>query len=299
MFGHPRYQDVNALLNAHLAQRTPLICVHRGTGLGNVPENTADAIEAALRQGADMVEFDVIGSSDGTFFVFHDGTEPHAFDREDDIRALGSAEIRALRYRWSSHAAGLSELAEVLARFRGETLFNVDRSWWYWDQLLPFADRFDMAGQLVLKSPADRQWLDKLRRHPVKYPFVPMVRSRADLDTVLGDPDINLVGVELIARHPKDQLADPGVIAEMHQRGLLCLLNAINLPDGVPLYAGIDDHTSVFGDPDDGWGRLMERGADIIQTDWPDLLGRYRQRVRGTAVREYGRWGGRCPSGNG
>ncbi|MDX3264965.1 glycerophosphodiester phosphodiesterase family protein [Streptomyces sp. MI02-2A] len=291
MFGHPRYQNVNALLNAHLAQRTPLICVHRGTGLGNVPENTADAVEAALRQGADMVEFDVIRSMEGTFFVFHDGAEPHAFGREDDIRTLSADEIHSLRYRWSSHTAGPSELGDVFTRFRGDILFNVDRSWWYWDELLPFADRFDMAGQIVLKSPADEEWLDKLRRHQVKYPFVPMIHTRADLDAVLGDPDINLVGVELIARHPQDDLANPELVTEMHQRGLLCLLNAINLPDGVPLYAGMDDHTSVFDDPDDGWGRLMKIGADVIQTDWPDLLGRYRHRVRGTAVREHGSWG--------
>jgi glycerophosphoryl diester phosphodiesterase len=291
MFGQARYQDVNALLNTHLAERTPLICVHRGTGLGNVPENTADAVAAALRQGADMVEFDVIRSADGTFFMFHDGAEPYAFDREDDIRELSAEEVRALRYHWSSHTAGPSELGEVLTRFRGDALFNVDRSWWYWDDLLPFADRFDMAGQLVLKSPAEEEWLEKLRQHPVKYPFVPMVHSRADLDAVRGDPDVNLVGVELISCHPQNELADPGVVAEMHEQGLFCLLNAINLPDGVPLYAGMDDHTSVFGDPDEGWGRLIEAGADVIQTDWPDLLGRYRQRVRGTAVREYGSWG--------
>ncbi|GHJ41979.1 glycerophosphodiester phosphodiesterase family protein [Streptomyces sp. TS71-3] len=291
MFGHPRHQHVNALLNTHLAQRTPLICVHRGTGLGNVPENTTGAVVAALRQGADMVELDVIRSRDGSFFVFHDGAEPHAFDRADDIRALDAEAIRALRYRWSSHGAGLSELGEIFTRFRGEVLFNIDRSWWYLDDLLPFADRFDIAGQLVFKSPVDQQWLDKLRRHPVKYPFVPIVYSRADIDTVLGAPDLNLVGVELIARHPDDELADPAVVTEMHRRGLLCLLNAINLPDGVPLYSGIDDHTSVFGDPDDGWGRLMELGADIIQTDWPDLLGRYRQQVRGITPRTYGSWG--------
>ncbi|MEU1259299.1 glycerophosphodiester phosphodiesterase family protein [Streptomyces chartreusis] len=298
MFGQRRYHDVNALLNAHLEQRTPLICVHRGTGLGHVPENTSGAIEAALRQGADMVEFDVIRSYEGTFFVFHEGFEPHAFGREDDIRALGVEEVRALRYRWSNHAAGPSELGEVFERFRGETLFNVDRSWCYWDDLLPFADRFDMVGQLVFKSPADPQWLDKLRRHPVKYPFVPMVHSRADLDVVLGTPDINLVGVELLARHAKDELASPAIITEMHQRGLLCMVNAINGRSGVPRYAGIDDHTSVFGDPDEGWGRLIEMGADIIQTDWPDLLGRYRQRVRGTALREYGQWGQQSSSGS-
>ena len=27
--------------------------------------------------------------------------------------------------------------------------------------------------------------------------------------------------------------------------------------------------------PDKGWGRLIELGADIIQTDWPSLLRDY------------------------
>ncbi|MFC7645903.1 hypothetical protein ACFQX6_38835 [Streptosporangium lutulentum] len=54
-----------------------------------------------------------------------------------------------------------------------------------------------------------------------------------------------------------------------------------------PLFAGRDDRTSVFGDPADGWGRLMAHGADIIQTDWPGLLCQYRQRVRGIPPRTH------------
>ncbi|MFF2021958.1 glycerophosphodiester phosphodiesterase family protein [Streptomyces sp. NPDC058171] len=291
MFGQMQYRNVNTLFNAHLAQRTPLIAAHRGTGLGNVQENTADAVEAALRQGADMVEFDVVRSVDGVFFLLHDGYERHAFDLDVDLRTLRAEEIRALRYRWTRHDAPVTELGDVFERFRGEVLFNVDRSWWYWDDLLPFADRYDMAGQLVFKSPVEEVWLEKLRRHPVKYPFLPMARSLADVDAVLGDPDVNLVGVELLAVGEGDALARPSVVRDLHGAGLACLLNALNLANGVPLFAGHDDHTSVFGDPDDGWGWLMEHGADIIQTDWPDLLARYRQQVRGTLPRRYHRRG--------
>lgn len=275
MFGQTRYRPVNALLNARLTERAPLIAVHRGTGLGNIPENTWLAVEAALRQGADMVEIDVVESTDGDFFLFHDGGERHAFDQDVDIRRMTTDQIRTLRYRWIDHRAGVTGLDLLLGRLRPDVLLNVDRSWWYWDDLLPFLDRFDMPGQLVFKSPVDEEWLTKLRRHPVKYPFMPMVRSRADLDAVRGDPDINLVGVELIAERAEDELAQPSVVTEMHEAGLAVLVNAINLPDGVPLFAGRDDHTSVFGDPDEGWGWLIRHGADIIQTDWPDLLGRY------------------------
>src|SRR5262249_29350123 len=155
----------------------PLMAVHRGTGLGNVPENTWLAVEAALRQGADMVEIDVVESTDGDFFLFHDGAERHAFDRDVDIRRLTSDAIRALRYRWTDPRAGVTGLDLLLGRLGPDVLLNVDRSWWYWDDLLPFLDGFDMAGQLVFKSPVDDEWLAKLRRHPVKYPFMPMVRS--------------------------------------------------------------------------------------------------------------------------
>ncbi|MFI6779840.1 glycerophosphodiester phosphodiesterase family protein [Micromonospora sp. NPDC050276] len=279
-----QYQKINALLNARLAERTPLIAVHRGTGLGNVPENTLQAVKAALRQGADMVEIDIIKSTDGDFFLFHDGCERQAFDRDIDIRELSTEEIRTLRYRWIRHEATVTGLDTLLERLGSGVLLNVDRSWWYWDDLLPFADRFNMTGQLVFKSPVEEEWLERLRRHPVKYPYIPMVRSRRDIEAVLGDPDINLVGVELIAAHKDDELARPDVVTEMHASGLACLLNAINLPDGVPLFAGHDDRTSVFDDPADGWGWLMKQGADIIQTDWPDLLLQYRDQVRGVAL---------------
>lgn len=292
MFGQAQHQEINALLNAHLAARTPLIAVHRGTGLGNVQENTAEAVEAALRQGADMVEFDVIKSIDGEFFLLHDGYERHAFDREIDLRTMRAEEIRTLRYRWTHHSATVTELGDLLSRFRGDVLFNVDRSWWYWDELLPFVDRYDMAGQLILKSPVEEVWLEKLRRHPIKYPYIPIARSRTDVDTVLGERDINVVGVELLATGEDDELASPSLVPELHTAGLLCLLNALNLAGGAPLFAGHDDHTSVFGDPDDGWGWLMAHGADIIQTDWPDLLLRYRQQVRGSTPRNHPHRGG-------
>ncbi|MEU6711450.1 glycerophosphodiester phosphodiesterase family protein [Nonomuraea sp. NPDC046802] len=289
LFGQPQYKQINALLNTALTERSPLIAVHRGTGLGNIPENTGEAIETALVQGADMVEIDIVESADGDFFLFHDGMERFAFDRDLDLRALSTAEIRALRYRWVRADARVSELTDVLERFRGDVLFNVDRSWWYWDRLLPFADRFDLAGQLVFKSPVEEAWLEKLRRHPVKYPFIPMVRTRADIDAVLHDPDLNLVGVELLAKSATDELAQPELIDELHDAGLACLLDAINLADGVPLFQGRDDHTSVLGDPADGWGWLIAHGADIIQTDWPGLLCRYREETTGVVPRVHRR----------
>ena len=58
------------------AKKHILIAAHRGTAGGNLPCNTLAAYEAALRQGADIVELDVSRSADGELFVFHPGMEP-------------------------------------------------------------------------------------------------------------------------------------------------------------------------------------------------------------------------------
>ena len=41
------------------------------------------------------------------------------------------------------------------------------------------------------------------------------------------------------------------------------------------LAGGHSDDASLTGDPDAGWGWLMDRGFDIIQTDWPGMLRQY------------------------
>ncbi|MCA4133451.1 glycerophosphodiester phosphodiesterase family protein [Arthrobacter sp. M4] len=282
MFGQPRFAEVNAPLNAAFAAARPLVAVHRGTGLGTIAENTSAAVSAALRQGAEMVEIDIVQSTDGEFFLFHDGYEPMHFGLSRNIRDMTATEIRALEYRWCSDAAGerygVAELADVV-RGHPEALFNVDRSWWFWRDLLPVLDGLDVLGRAVLKSPVEDEWLGLLASHPVKHAFAPMVRSHDDVLRVLTEPDINTVGFELLAESPDHEFAQPEYLEWLHSRGCFALLNAINLSNRVPLFCGWDDETSVLSDPDLGWGALVALGADIIQTDWPGLLVPYRDRL--------------------
>ncbi|WP_410724265.1 glycerophosphodiester phosphodiesterase family protein, partial [Burkholderia sp. SIMBA_024] len=67
MFGQPHFSQLNSLLNSRFDEQGVLVAVHRGTGLGTVVENTTPAVLAALRSGADMVEVDVVRSSDGEY----------------------------------------------------------------------------------------------------------------------------------------------------------------------------------------------------------------------------------------
>lgn len=286
--GAERHARVNRRLQELAARHRPLIVVHRGSGAGSIAENTALAFTAAIRQGADIIETDVIASTDGDYFLFHNGYEQLHFGMAEDIRTLSTAELRALQYEWcrrgQAEPYGLEPLESILNGFP-DTIFNVDRSWWYWPELLEYMAGFGVTDRLLLKSPVRDGALEALARCPEPYPFMPIVKTVAELETVLGHEDINTVVVELLAADEDAELADPEVITALHERGVLVMLNAINLSERQRLFIDWDDETSLVHGPEHGWGRLITHGADLVQTDWPAPLWNYRAVLAGADSR--------------
>lgn len=278
--GHPQYAHTNAPLVA-LLDRGPAVAVHRGSGRGSIAENTNKAIVAALAEGADLVEIDIVGSSDGAFYLFHDGYEPMVFGIPERLTELSAAQIDALNYSWNVSVPGgypVERLTDTLTAFP-DTFFTVDRSWRWWDTLLDILAERGSVPHLVLKSPLLDEAVRTLAEHRAPFPYVPIVTRPADVEAVIADDRLNAVGFELIAAESDHPFCDPRYVAGLRKRGYCILLNALNLGNGVPLYAGFDDEVSLLDDPDKGWGELIRRGASIIQTDWPGPLHSYLEKV--------------------
>src|SRR5262249_62073515 len=60
------------------------------------PENTLPAFEKSIRMGADFVEFDVRTTSDGRFFLLHDGDLRRTTNRAGPIRDVSSDVVTRL-----------------------------------------------------------------------------------------------------------------------------------------------------------------------------------------------------------
>lgn len=281
----PTPASTSALRDATLARLgdvRPLIAVHRGTGLGMLPENTTGAVLAAVRHGADIVEIDVTRSSDGEYFAYHEGYEGRDFGFDHALGDLTAAEIRDLRYRWVSPSTaddGLGEravrvtpLAELLAE-TPDVVLNVDRTWYHRPEALHAFDDTDPT-RLLVKVPAEEHLLDLLASHPVGLPAMLRVRTAEELALALARTDLAVVGIELLVRSAESPLADPAVVADLRGRGLLAWANALTMRDAE--YLGWNDNVSVLRGPEQGWGRLVDAGIDVIQTDWPSLLRDYR-----------------------
>jgi glycerophosphoryl diester phosphodiesterase len=66
--------------------KRPLVLAHRGA-CWDAPENTLEAFELAVEQGADYVEFDVVGGADGELVVCHDPPPPPGVPTLDETLA--------------------------------------------------------------------------------------------------------------------------------------------------------------------------------------------------------------------
>jgi glycerophosphoryl diester phosphodiesterase len=104
------------------------VIAHRGAS-ADAPENTLQAFEAAVRQGADAFELDVRVTRDGAAVVIHDDRLDRTTDLSGPVRARTLAELRAADagYRFSpdrgrsypfrNREVRIPALAEVLWAF--------------------------------------------------------------------------------------------------------------------------------------------------------------------------------------
>lgn len=104
---------------------------HRGGGRLR-PEATLPAFEHALAVGADVIEFDVHGSSDGVVVVLHDATVDRTTDGSGAVKDMTFAELRMLdagyeftpdggrSYPYRGMGIQIPTLDEVLDAFPGQ-----------------------------------------------------------------------------------------------------------------------------------------------------------------------------------
>jgi glycerophosphoryl diester phosphodiesterase len=99
----------------------PLVIGHRGVRRPGVVENTLDAFEAAIVEGAEAVELDVRVCASGELVVLHDPTLARITGGADD-RAAADLPLDEISRVALPGGARVPSLAEVLAFARGRGL---------------------------------------------------------------------------------------------------------------------------------------------------------------------------------
>jgi glycerophosphoryl diester phosphodiesterase len=254
-----------------------LIAAHQGTSGGYIVPNTIPAFENALKHGCDIIEVDAVMSTDGDFFAFHDGKEKVILEVDQDIRTMSSCEIASFRCFNSSGTQinqKIDRLDDILEQFKGRCLINIDRSWFYWKEIIRCIERHHIPDQIILKSPVDSQLLEELQAHQVEFMYMPIISTPAQIEEVLKYK-LNLIGLELIFTDLASPLIQEESMQSYHSKKLLTWVNTITLDDDLVLSALLDDFRAITVSEQETWGRLIDMGFDILQTDWPMLLRKF------------------------
>lgn len=256
----------------------PLIAAHRGAAAGNIHCNTWIAFEAALAQGADVMEIDVSRSLDGQLFVFHPGQELNHLGSARPVKTMTAEEVRNLRYLNVDNCptqVGVSTLDEVLEQLKNRCQINIDKFPLFMEDIARTVRRHGMEDQVIVKTDADRQLFDRVEQIAPDLPYMVFARGEDRFSKELKRRRLRYEGTEIIFPTEDCQVAQRSYIDEMHGMGLQVWANAIVFDCRRVLAAGHNDDISVAGQPDDGWGFLIDLGVDIIQTDWTGMLRDY------------------------
>ena len=90
----------------------PEIIAHRGAAF-DAPENSLEAFDLAISQGADRLEFDVRSAADGAVIVHHDPTTERCGDRELAVRSNTLDHLRNVRLANGESVPTLAEVCEL------------------------------------------------------------------------------------------------------------------------------------------------------------------------------------------
>ena len=254
--------------------KTVNIAAHRGSCGGNIPPNTSAAYEAALYQGANILEADVARSADGVFYMFHTGSgnEKYYLGIDCAFEDLTSKELDKIHLNnelGKDTLYRLNRLEDILLQFKGRCIINLDRSWEYWEEIMPMVRKMDMVDQILLKSPCKKEWIEKAGAVAPDFAYMPIINEDiAPFYELGGDRLPGFIGAELVFATEESPILRDCTVEMLHKEGKIAWGNSIQFSAKKILSAGHNDDISLSGNPDDGWGWLVRHGFDIIQTDW-------------------------------
>ncbi len=255
----------------------PLLVAHRGVCGANIPCNSIAAYKIALSQGADVVEIDVSKSKDGKFYVFHPGME-HVFLKSKPLWELNSDEIDEL-YLLNQDSVPTSykvpTLEEVLLLLKDKVYINVDKFWTDVEGISKIIRGCGVDKQVIVKTYVDDKALEAVTKYAPDFMFMPLVWHKDDVTDKLLENGVNVIGVEALFPNESDDCASDEYIKNMHDKGLLVWSNSIIYNEKDVISAHHTDDISLTDDPDKGWGWLIDKGFDFIQTDWLLMLKDY------------------------
>ena len=252
-----------------------LVAVHRGDWR-NYAENCLEGIESAVKMGADIVEIDLWRTADGELVLMHDRTIDRTSTGKGKVADLTLDSIRGVQLRNGVRARTpyrIPTLEEALVANKGRVLFNLDKAFDYFDQVMEILDRTGTTSQVIMKSEAPAgEVKEKYGKYLDRVIYMPIVRIDRPGAVEKVKEYLDVLAPPAFEFTYADSTCTTGVeLAEMLKGRSRVWYNSL----WGSLCGGRDDFASMKR-PADGWGYLIDSlGCSIMQTDQPAPLIKY------------------------
>ena len=254
-----------------------LVASHRGDWR-NFPENSIPAIESVIRMGVDIMELDVKMTSDSVLVLCHDKTVDRTTNGKGPVSSFTLDSLKRLRLRRghgvTTDSLRMPTLEEALTVCKGRILVNVDQGWQWFPQVLEVARKVGCVDQIIFKSGGTRQAtaeaMKQCKDAGIQYmPIVSVVRDGTSptIDSYLDGgemPDVFEVCFTV------DTPAVESYMKSLRDAGSKIWVNSI----WGSLCGYLDDDRAFQGpeEADAAYGRLLQLGSKVFQSDRPDYL---------------------------
>lgn len=263
------------LSNLHNAKSNYVFVIaHRGDWRG-APENSLQAIENAIRMGADMVEIDIQRTKDGNFILMHDKTLNRTSTGKGAVADYTTDELKAFKLK-SGHnirsRRSIPTLEEALNLCKDRILINIDKGGTYIKEILPIIRKCKMEKQVIIKGnfPVDKVKAEYGDDTDMLYmPVIYLSKEGATAEAEAFIKDFRPVAYEVTFSKEAD--LDAKLLKRMIKSGSRVWIDSL----WDTLCAGHDDENALIEGKDKHWGWILDHHATMIQTDRPQELIEY------------------------
>ena len=255
------------------SSRKVLVASHRGDWR-NYPENSLAAIESVIGMGADIVEIDLALTSDSVLVVCHDRTLNRTTTGKGLIAEIPYDSVQRCFLK-SGHGVATSHrmptLREALELCKDRIVVNIDKGYQYYDLVQRLSEELGVTGQLLIKgkSPvADVAAKFSRYEHNMMYmPIIDILKPKGQaLFAEYREKGIVPLACEICWDRPAPEVET--CMREVVAGGSKLWVNSL----WPSLCGGLCDDAAFEGDPAAVYGKLVDMGATMIQTDRPELL---------------------------
>lgn len=222
------------------------------------PENTIASFEAAAAVGTDYMELDVRPTMDGELILMHDGKVDRTTNGKGAVKEMTFVDLRKLDAGKGQQVPTFRE-ALLWARKRGVRI-DVDHKDGSVKDVARVIKETGMTKLVVIEGSRDR-----LRRFAELLPGVdtmPKVTSTEDIGVACKSLHTTVIRLSL------EQLAQPEAVAAVHKCGARVSVTVLGKEDN-----------------EEDMRRVISLGAQLIETDHPDLVAKVRRTATYSTVR--------------